>query len=119
MDTFALERFRRPDTLALLRDHVTVESDPDLTDGYPEGIPNRITVTTTDGSAFVREVRYPRGHARNPMTDDEVAEKYRANVARRWSDERASNVGDLVWNLEDADSLARLSDELAMQGPDR
>lgn len=119
MDTFELERIRRPDTLALLRDHVTVESDPDLTDGYPEGIPNRITVTTTDGSAFVREVRYPRGHARNPMTDDEVAEKYRTNVARRWSDERAANVGDLVWNLDDADSPSRLADELAMEGSDR
>jgi len=119
MDTFELDRIRRPDTLALLRDRVTVESDPDLTEGYPEGIPNRITVTTTDGSTLVREVRYPRGHARNPMTDDEVAEKYRANVARRWSDERASNVGDLIWNLDEADSLSPLSDELAMEGADR
>lgn len=119
MNTFQLDRIRRPDTLALLREHVGVEADPDLTEGYPEGIPNRITVTTTEGSTFVREVRYPRGHARNPMSDDEVAEKYRANVARRWSEERAARVGELVWNLDDADSLSTLADELALEGTDR
>jgi 2-methylcitrate dehydratase len=119
MDTFDLDRIRRPDTLALLREHVGVESDPDLTEGYPEGIPNRITVGTTEGATFVREVRYPRGHARNPMSDDEVAGKYRANVARRWGDERAARVGELVWNLDDADSLSQLADELAREGSGR
>jgi 2-methylcitrate dehydratase len=119
MNTFELDRIRRPDTLALLREHVGVESDPDLTEGYPEGIPNRITVTTTEGTTFVREVRYPRGHARNPMSDDEVAEKYRANVARRWSDERVARVGELVWNLDDADSLSPLAGELALEETDR
>ena len=111
--TFELERIRRPETLALLRDHVTVDEDAALTAGYPEGIPNRISLTTTEGTTLVREVRHPRGHARNPMSDEEVEAKYRSNVARCWSDERAERVADLVWNAERPDALAQLFGLLA------
>jgi hypothetical protein len=50
------------------------------------------------------------------MSDEDVAEKYRANVARRWGDERAARVGELVWNLDDASSLSQLAEELAPEG---
>ena len=106
--SFDLERIRRPDTLELLQKRTTVEQDEALTAGYPAGIPNRVTVTTTDHLALVREVAYPRGHARNPMADDEVAAKYHANVAERWSTERAAAVEDAVWRLGVDDGLERL-----------
>ena len=110
--TFALERIRRPDTLELLRERTTVEQDEALTAGYPAGIPNRVTVTTTDGLALVREVAYPRGHARDPMSDEEVAAKYRANVAERWSAERAAAVEGAVWRLGEDEGLERLLEGL-------
>jgi 2-methylcitrate dehydratase len=106
--TFDLERIRRPDTLELLQEGTMVEEDPVLTTGYPEGIPNRVTVTTTDGLTLVREVAYPRGHARDPMSDDELARKYRANVAERWDVHRASAVEEAVWRLGEDDGLERL-----------
>lgn len=101
--TFDLGRIRRPDTLELLQHRTAVELDEALTAGYPEGIPNRITVTTADGRTLVREVTYPRGHARNPMTDEELVAKYRANVAERWSPERAAAVERAVWALGEGD----------------
>jgi len=101
--TFDLERIRRPDTLELLQRRTTVELDEALTAGYPEGIPNRITVTTADGRTLVREVTYPRGHARNPMTDEELVAKYRANVTGRFSRERAEAVERAVWALGEGD----------------
>jgi 2-methylcitrate dehydratase len=110
--TFDLERVRRPDTLELLQERTTIEEDPVLTTAYPEGIPNRITVTTTDGLTLVREVAYPRGHARDPMNDDELARKYRANVAERWDAHRASAVEEAVWRLGEDDGLERLLEEL-------
>ena len=45
---------------------------------YPDGIPNRVTVKLTSGESFTREVTYPRGHAGNPMTDEEVETKFHA-----------------------------------------
>ncbi|HEX9123303.1 MAG TPA: MmgE/PrpD family protein [Actinomycetota bacterium] len=111
--TFELDRIRRSDTLELLRERTTVEEDPQLTQGYPEGIPNRITVITADGATHVREVRFPLGHARNPMSDEDVVAKFRANVAERWSPERAERVADLVWSLPEEPDLAPLCDALS------
>lgn len=110
--TFGLERIRRPDTLDLLQHRTVVEEDPSLTAGYPEGIPNRITVTTTDGATLVEEVTHPRGHARNPMSDDEVSAKFRACVAGRWDDARVKRVERAVWSLHDGGGLERLVEEL-------
>ena len=110
--TFDLERIRRPDTLDLLANRTIVEEDAKLTAGYPDGIPNRISVTTTDGLTFVREVAHPRGHARNPMSDEEVVAKFRANVAERWPDDRAARVEEAVWSLSADGDLGRLVREL-------
>jgi 2-methylcitrate dehydratase len=111
--TFEPQRFRDPPTLEILKNRVTVREDPALSVGYPEGIPNRITVTMTSGDRQVREVRFPRGHARNPMSDDEVVAKYEANVARRWTSERASRVQRLVWDLDRHPDLTELMKALA------
>jgi 2-methylcitrate dehydratase len=110
--TFDLGRIRRPDTLELLGHRTAVEEDPALTAGYPEGIPNRVAVTTTDGATLAKEVAYPRGHARNPMSDDEVSAKFRANVAGRWDDARVEGVERAVWGLHEQDGLGRLLGEL-------
>jgi 2-methylcitrate dehydratase len=106
--TFDLERIRRAPTLHRLQHEVSLDEDPELSAGYPDGIPNRIVVTRADGTQPVREVRYPRGHAKNPMTDDQVMAKYRANVGGRWSDARAERVADLVWSLDAAGSVDEL-----------
>lgn len=111
--TFDPERIRDPRTLDLLKNRLTVREDPELTAGYPEGIPNRITVTTMSGEKEVREVRYPKGHARNPMTDEEVETKFEANVDGRWEPDRPARVRRLVWDLERGRNLEELVGALA------
>lgn len=110
--TFDESRFRAPGTLALLRDAVGVEEDPELSAGYPDGIPNRITVRTHDGEELTREVRYPLGHARNPMNDDELSSKFRANVGGRWKSELADRVEGLVGSLGEAATVEELTESL-------
>ncbi len=105
MRTFDLARIRDPETLAMLRERVALEEDAGLTSGYPAGIPNRITVTTADGSTFTKEVAFPRGHSRNPMTDEEVRSKFETNVAAFWEAERSGRVASLAWELDSADSV--------------
>jgi 2-methylcitrate dehydratase len=111
--TFEPERFRDPRILGILKNRVTVREDPELSAGYPEGIPNRITVTTTGEDREVREVRHPRGHARNPMTDEEVVAKFRTNAEGRLDAARAASVERLVWDLEREGSLRELMRALA------
>lgn len=94
-------------------DRTTLRMDPELDKGYPEGIPNRITITTADGRQLVGEQSYPRGHFHNPMTDAEVEAKLLSNVASRWSEAQSRRVIDLVRGLEQQSSLDALLSEMA------
>ena len=106
--SFSRERLEDPALRRMLKERVTLTESPELSAGYPEGIPNRITVTTVDGARHVREVRFPRGHARNPMSDDELVAKFRLNVEERLSAAQAERVVDFVLHLESQPSLKPL-----------
>jgi 2-methylcitrate dehydratase len=106
--TFDPARFRSPKTLEFLARHVTAADRADLTAGFPEGMPSAVTVTLADGRTFQEEVRYPRGHARNPMTDDEVIAKFATCVAGRLDSEQAERLRDAVWTLETSPDVAAL-----------
>ena len=108
LEQFDPERFSAPDILNLVA-KVKVLLDDSLTPRYPRGIPNRIVVTLNDGRVFTKEVEFPRGHAGNPMTDEEVVAKFRRLVepkygkakvdsmlARCWEFEKVKGVGELV-----------------------
>lgn len=107
--SFARERFTEPAIRKLLKERTTLNEDPELTRGYPQGIPNRIRVRTRDGAEYVREVRHPRGHARNPMTDDEVVQKFRLNVEDAFTPSQAQRVVEFVMNLENQTDLRKLA----------
>ncbi len=106
--SFSQERISDPRIRELLTRHTTLQENPELTAGYPAGIPNRITVHTHDGQAYMREVRYPRGHARNPMTDEEVIDKFRLNVEGYWTATQTGRISDFVSHMEEKTDLREL-----------
>jgi len=109
---FDPKRFTDPALLDLVA-KVKVHRDAALSRRYPAGTPNRVTVKLFDGHQFVREVEFPRGHARNPMTDAEVEQKFRRLVEPRYGKERADRVLKTCWELEKvkaAGELVRLLD---------
>jgi 2-methylcitrate dehydratase len=103
---FDPQRFTDPDLLELVA-KIKVHRDPALTARYPNGIPNRLTVTLADGRVLMKEVEFPRGHAHNPMTDAEVEKKFRVMVEPRYGKERADRILDACWELE---KLKRVQD---------
>ncbi len=107
---FDPERFTAPDIVNLVA-KVKVHLDDALTPRYPHGIPNRITVKLADGRTFVKEVEFPRGHAGNPMTDDEVIAKFRRLVAPRYGNDKVEQMLARCWNFE---KIGRVSELLEM-----
>ncbi|BCU70934.1 MmgE/PrpD family protein [Stygiolobus caldivivus] len=57
-----------------LMDKVEVVEREDYTKVYPNELPTKVTVITDQGE-FSKEVRVPRGHYNNPMSDEELEEK--------------------------------------------
>jgi 2-methylcitrate dehydratase len=109
---FEPKRFTDPVLLDLVA-KVKIHRDPELTSRYPAGIPNRVIVQMADGRRLMREVEFPRGHARNPLTDAEVEQKFRRLVEPRYGRDRADQVLKPCWALEKlkaAGELVRLLD---------
>src|SRR5262249_54957715 len=87
---------------------VQIHRDAALSARYPAGIPNRITITMNDGSRLVQEVEFPRGHARNPMTDAEVEHKFRTLIEPRYGKDKANQVLAACWKLDQLKSATEL-----------
>jgi 2-methylcitrate dehydratase len=107
LPTFDEARFTDP-ALLDLTGKVQVHLDDALSARYPKGIPNRITVTLNDGRKLVREVEFPRGHAGNPMTDQEVEAKFRLAVEPKYGKQRADQILARCWELEKLTSVTDL-----------
>lgn len=96
---FEPERFTDSALLDLVA-KVKVHRDAGLSARYPAGIPNRITITLDNGKQLVKEIEFPRGHARNPMTDAEVEKKFRTMVEPRYGKDKADKVLKACWELD-------------------
>ena len=90
---------------------VKVEVDPDMDRMYPSAIPNRVEVRLKSGKFISGEMIYPKGHPKNPMTDLEVEEKFRALCAWAFTEKKADEILSKIWELEkmaDIKELMRL-----------
>jgi 2-methylcitrate dehydratase len=105
--TFDERRLSDPRILDLV-DRTTIAEDPKLNAGYPEGIPNDITITFADGSTISKRVDFPRGHYRNPMTDDEVVAKFSRLANGVIADADADKILSLAWKLDELPDLRPL-----------
>lgn len=109
LESFDAAHLENQSLLALIQ-KIEVKANAKLNTLYPEGIPNRITITTQDGTAHTHEVTFPRGHARNPMTDAEVEIKFRALAEPLLSTPRITEILDRCWHLEAQTDIGELLD---------
>ena len=106
-DTFDMERIRDPKWLKLLK-KVKVRRNSEFSSGYPEVLSVGVEVVTKGGSRLAKQVDFPPGHARNPMSDDPVEEKFRRLAAPLLSKRQVEQALDLLWHLEDVDDVGVL-----------
>jgi len=90
-------------SLAALRAKVIAECDPSL----PRGAA-RVTIMLTDGSTHQHYVEHPRGSAERPLSDAELAAKYRANAALGGTTSDVEAQIAALWALDQAASIAPL-----------
>lgn len=94
---------------------ITVHRDPDMNRGYPDGTPSRVRVTLRDGQTLSREVKYPRGHAGNPMTDEEVREKFVRMTSLGLAVPARARLQEAIWGFEELENIAGLFELMASE----
>ncbi|HDS29163.1 MAG TPA: MmgE/PrpD family protein, partial [Candidatus Acetothermia bacterium] len=59
-----------------------------------------VTVTTEDGQSFTQQADHAKGRAENPLTDDELIDKFRANASHVMSEAQQEKVVSATLALE-------------------
>ena len=102
-DAYDPERIRRDDVQTLLRT-VEVEEDPDLTERFENGeMPANIQVTMADGTTYGIEKDDFAGHPNNPMSWEQVVEKFETMTAERYDEAHRAEIVDVVRSIEEHD----------------
>ena len=99
LDDFVEDRIREPKIHALMQ-KIEVRATEDFNREWPEAYPFRITVTTRSGQQHVREVRYAKGHPRNPMSDQEIGAKFRRLTEPVMGQTGANNALSRLWHID-------------------
>ena len=69
-------RWEDADVKAMLQ-KLTCVHDPAMDTGFPANRPSRVTVTLRNGAVLSKEAPFPKGDPRNPMSDEDIARKFR------------------------------------------
>ena len=72
----------------------------------PTHRPARVTLRTTAGREISKVVEVPYGHARDPLTREEVVAKFRANAGRLLAASDGDRVLDMMEDLEESSIAA-------------
>ncbi len=112
---FADSKIMDPAIRAQLR-KVEVVADPEIEKLFPKLQRVIVTIHTTNGEHHTRQVDYPKGDPRNPLTDAEIEEKFDALAAPVLTPASMKKVKEAVWGL---DRIGSISDLMAMLRADR
>jgi aconitate decarboxylase len=110
---FSPKRINSDDVWKLL-EHIHVHQDREIDSRGEEGRwGTRLTATFTDGRTKEIEVRYPKGGAKFPLTNQEIIEKYDCLAALVMEPRHAAELKEMVLDLERCKNVGELSRLLA------
>src|SRR5881296_576682 len=104
---FEMKKIMDPAIRAQLK-KVEVVADPEIEKVFPALQRVVVNITTIEGRTFSKQLDYPKGDPRNPLTDAEVEEKFAALAEGVLSDGAQKRLKNAIWNLEKAGSVSKV-----------
>ncbi len=93
---------------------VKVIADPEIEAVFPELQRVRVVIKTTDGRSFEKQLDYPKGDPRNPLTDEELTGKFAALAVGIASAEDVDRMHHAVNTTETYDDVREFMSELVV-----
>lgn len=104
---FTMEKIMNPRIREQLK-KVEVVADPEIEKVFPALQRVIVQITTTDGSSYSKQLDFPKGDPRNPLTDSEVEEKFAALAEGVLSSAAQKKLKEAIWGLEKVGSVQKL-----------
>jgi 2-methylcitrate dehydratase len=89
-----------------------IDEDAQFTACYPAQYNCRMEVQTRSGQRFEAATAYPKGHSRNPLSDAQVEDKFRALARDAITEANCEAALAELWTLEKVPNLHGLLDRL-------
>jgi 2-methylcitrate dehydratase len=94
---------------------VKVIADPEIEAVFPELQRVRVVIRTTDGREVEKQLDYPKGDPRNPLTDDEISGKFRALAEGIATPEDVERMQAAIARTEEFDDVRELMGNLTVR----
>jgi 2-methylcitrate dehydratase len=104
---FTMEKIMDPTIRAQLN-KIVVLADPEIEKVFPALQRVVVTIQTTDSREFSKQLDFPKGDPRNPLTDKEVEEKFEALAEPVMTPTARRRAMDAIWNLDKQASVTDL-----------
>ena len=110
---FTRERIADPEVHELAK-KIKVIPDEDLDAIYPEDCrPTLVEIKTRNGESYSKRISYPKGDPRNPLTDEELFEKFLRWAGPSITEERAHEIKQIIYKLERLDNVSEFTEVLS------
>jgi 2-methylcitrate dehydratase len=104
---FTMEKIMEPKIREQLQ-KVEVVADAEIEKVFPALQRVIVNITTRDGKSYSKQLDYPKGDPRNPLTDQEVEEKFAALAEGVLSKGAQKKLKDAIWGVAKAGSVEKL-----------
>jgi 2-methylcitrate dehydratase len=105
--SFTMEKIMDSRIRAQLK-KVRLVGDKDIDKSFPRLQRTIVHVTTTDGLTLTKELEYPKGDPRNPLSDAEIEQKFASLAEGVLSPGQQDELKNAIWNLENFGPVSEL-----------
>jgi 2-methylcitrate dehydratase len=101
---FKPEKISNRELLALIQ-KIKVVADKNLEKEFPAMQPSIVDIKVKSGEEFSQRVDYAKGDPREPMTDDDLKDKFYGLTAEFMEDDQRKNIHDMIFDMENVASI--------------
>jgi len=91
-------------------DKIKVVASDEFEALFPKFQPSRVTITTNDDKEYSTRVDVPKGDPRDPMTEDEIAVKFKALGGDVIGKKQCEKLRQCIMNIDSASTVDELLD---------
>ena len=88
-----------------IMDKIKVVPNDEFESLFPKFQPSQVTITLNDGKQHQQRVDVPKGDPRDPMTEDEIAEKFTALGKAVVGEDRCKQLRELIMAIDGESNL--------------
>lgn len=103
-EQFSTQKYGDPKVNDLIN-KMTFDAEPELDQFTAAGISE---ITTKQGNRYKYRVDYPKGYPSNPMTDEELQNKFRSMASKAMTESQIQRIMEAVHDLENLGDIGKL-----------